>query len=72
MRTADYIQLGHKQNKHTHILELKIQPIIKFMQYYRTNMKQHERIVENKRIPKHITSYKPRGAKRLEPTGGTA
>jgi hypothetical protein len=44
---------------------LKVEPISKFIQNYRTNWKEHIERIDSNRIPNNILKYKPHGKRSL-------
>lgn len=63
-KTAGYSLLDHKRNDAI-VEELKVQPVIKYLQEYRAQWFQHVRRMDCSRIPKQILQYIPRGKRSI-------
>jgi hypothetical protein len=63
-RTAECSLLEHRRNEDI-LKELNIDPIVCYIQQYRTQSKKHVERMDPNRLPKHILSYAPRGRRSL-------
>jgi hypothetical protein len=60
-KTSGLTLCDHKRNE---ILKnLKVEPISKFIQNYRTNWKEHIERTDSSRIPNNLLNYRPLGNK---------
>ncbi|KAJ4429616.1 hypothetical protein ANN_21802 [Periplaneta americana] len=63
-RTAGCSLLEHRKNVDI-LQELKMDPIVNFVQQYRLQWKKHVERMDRTRWPKHILTYVPRGKRKL-------
>jgi hypothetical protein len=63
-KTAGLTLWDHKRNEDI-LKNLEVEPVSKFIKYYRTNWKNHIERIESNRIPNNLLNYRPHGKRSL-------